>query len=118
MAGSRGTSSRAIGCRVPECVFSILSAILLAGNGCTRTNIVAYSGYEESSIRRFLGTMTRVGWISKNANLWFVTERGKIVHAVETGRRTKARGCYHYRGQTVMEFERQHASWHQEDARA
>lgn len=99
---------------MPECVFSIISAILLAGNGCTRTNIVAYSGYEEGSIRRFRRTMSRAGWLSKNANLWFVTERGKIAHAIETGRRTKAAGRYRYRPQTVRAFERRHAGWRQE----
>jgi hypothetical protein len=97
---------------MPEPVFAILGAILLVGGYATGAQVVAYSGYENGSMQRYLGTMKRLGWLEKNSGVWFITERGKIVHAVETGRRTKARGgSVRYRAQPSNEFDSLHAQW-------
>ncbi len=96
---------------MPEPVFSILGALILLNGMGRRFEIIAYSGYENGSVMRYLGTMKKLGWIEKRAETWFITERGKIVFAIESGRRVKVRGAKHYRAQSSAAFDRLHAGW-------
>lgn len=98
---------------MPETVFSILGALILIGGHGDSHQIAEASGYEIGSYMRFSGTMKRLGWIERRAGLIHITERGKIAHAIEVGRRTKIRGQRRYKAQPPSVFDRLHAKWHQ-----
>lgn len=83
---------------LPEAVFATLMA--LSEGEMDRYEIAAVTGYEPAYLGTFSQGMVSRGWIgthySKGVrygkyNQWWITERGKIVLAIECGRRTKAR---------------------------
>lgn len=76
---------------MPEVVFCILMA-LLENSESSSAQISAASGYQFDKYQRVAAHMVSLGWMRKPWNgKWQITERGKIVLAIEVGRRTKLR---------------------------
>lgn len=76
---------------MPQIVFDIIATLLQMQGEGSMVQIEDQSGYRANNIFQYTGRMQRAGWIEKRHHRWFLTERGKIAHAIETGRKTKAR---------------------------
>jgi len=74
---------------MPDVVFAILQTMIALGHGARPYELEDSSGYSLRTLRRFLPPIERRGWCQRSP--WRITERGKLVFAIETGRRTKAR---------------------------
>jgi hypothetical protein len=76
---------------MPEVAFCILIALLEHDEATARQMSVA-TGYDVGKYMRPITQMMLLGWVVKPWNgVWKITERGKIVLAIETGRRSRRR---------------------------
>lgn len=77
---------------LPDVTVAVLKAIIEYGGFANRFQIEAASRYQVLSSDRALFAIQKYGWVYRPYHgFWAITERGKIVLAVEIGRRTKAR---------------------------
>jgi hypothetical protein len=77
---------------LPNATMAALRAIIEHGGFASRYQIQAASRYELLSSDRVLFTIQKYGWVYRPYNgFWAITERGKLVLAIEIGRRTKDR---------------------------
>lgn len=85
---------------LPEAVFSTLMA--LSEGEMDRFEIAAATGFHVTYLGQISQGMVARGWIGRHGrggarveygppHRWWITERGKIVLAIECGRRTKLR---------------------------
>jgi hypothetical protein len=92
---------------LPDVVFAIMQAIVYYGGYANKYQVAADSGYSLGSVNRMIFSILDREWAYSPYNgLFGLTERGKLVLAIETGRRTKARSRQlFYRKQTFVKFE-------------
>jgi hypothetical protein len=82
---------------MPTVVHVLLQCLVRLGGAATRYQLQADSGYDD--LAYLMPRLLDGGWVvAPYRGLWQITERGKIVCAIETGRRTKAvaRGKIHW----------------------
>lgn len=91
---------------LPDVVIAILGAVVALENG-DAIEISDVSGYEISYFYRAAPPLLQRGWIFRPFHgKYQMTERGKIVLAIEIGRRTKARNAgYKNKCQSFDKFE-------------
>ena len=74
---------------MPEIVFVILEALVRA-DGCGRAGVIAdIAGYSEIYIRVMAPSMIKQGIMTRGDGNFSITERGKIIWAIESVRRSK-----------------------------
>jgi hypothetical protein len=95
---------------LPEIVFDFLETLIRLGGSGNIYDVAAVSGYTTSTFKRLSSAIQARGWMmlpfaTKHKALYVITERGKIAHAIEVGRRTKARALgRRFVGQTYEDF--------------
>jgi DNA-binding IclR family transcriptional regulator len=76
---------------LPEAIFATLTALVeLMDRPASRHDIAALTGLCKSYLHRMRYRLESLGWIAVLTGRWWITERGKIVLAIERGRRSKA----------------------------
>lgn len=79
---------------MPDAVFAILGALVRLERESRAWEIADVAGYSINYFARIKFVLFDRGWIERPfAMSYRITERGKIALAIETGRRTKRRGC-------------------------
>lgn len=75
---------------MPQAAFCILLAMLEYGEEASACEMSVSSGYDTEKYSRLINKMVLLGWLSRPwCGRWMLTERGKIVAAIESARRTR-----------------------------
>jgi DNA-binding IclR family transcriptional regulator len=76
---------------LPEAIFATLTALVeLMDRPASSHDIAAASGFSGNYLYRMSCRLESLGWVAALPGRWWITERGKIVLAIERGRRSKA----------------------------
>lgn len=91
---------------MPEVVYAILEALIQLGGSGNRFSIPDISGYDYSSVVAISPSMVRHGVIGRRWGLYWITERGRLVWALENARRTRAiaNGTFRLRAYTATAY--------------
>ena len=77
---------------MPDVVFAILGALVRCNGWASVAMIVEVSGYSRQTFEAARPGLMRRSWTGRSGGELYITERGKLALAIETGRRTKRRG--------------------------